>query len=191
MSTETPYLGLIKPDGAENVNVNTQINQNFDRMDAKTLELAGRITLVEEAFGIETEVWETFTPAWTTGVTATVAFARIRKSGTVCHFQIECTAFSFPDQLTAGLTAPYAPATHYATTDAAGFLHAFFPGTFRWAGGTEGGYTTSLLVAGVGVLGYESNTIYLHHPESGGSALAARFQSASRVLIDCIYETAP
>lgn len=193
MSTVTPYLGLVKPDGSENVNVNTQINQNYDRMDAKTLELSGRVTLVEEAFGIETEVWEDFTPSWRTGTTATVKYARIRRSGTVCQFQILAQPMSWADEAVGGLVPPSAPAAHYNQVTPAGFFHDFFPGNWRWAGGTAGLYVSTARGTGDGVLGWDStdNIIYLHLPEVGGSVIGGTLGGASTVFIDCTYEIAP
>lgn len=60
MSTTTPYLGLLKPEGSELVNVVTALNQNYDKIDSKTQTLNGRVASVETVLGLDTE-WAEWT----------------------------------------------------------------------------------------------------------------------------------
>lgn len=63
MSTTTPHLSLLKPDGDELVNVLTQVNQNYDKIDAKALSLETRVNNLEAVLGLDAE-WAPWVPTF-------------------------------------------------------------------------------------------------------------------------------
>ena len=70
MSTTTPHLSLLKADAGELVNVTTQINAAFDKIDTDALSKSNRLTGVESVAGLIP--WTAWTPVVTYGSNKTV-----------------------------------------------------------------------------------------------------------------------
>ena len=93
MSTSTPHLSLLKADPDELVNVNTQINQNYDKLDASALNHNSRLTVVEAVAGISE--WEVWNPAvvriGTNSILAATKLFEFKLSGDICYCSVRIT----------------------------------------------------------------------------------------------------
>lgn len=62
MGTITPHLNLYKPEGPELVDVEAHLNDNYDKIDAKSSDHESRISNVESVSGLVP--WKVFTPVF-------------------------------------------------------------------------------------------------------------------------------